>query len=135
MSTKTNAFTIRIQGSGVPSVNQEYEWKPPTIIPKGFARVCIQNQWNVESTWERLNGGRNWLHAPNDAYIYLNSMDNHWWVDEPGGNGVFIAPESSTQLLASQVLGEKSSVFAPPDKGWKTLSGGIEALPKVEVIQ
>ena len=138
-SSNAAAFTVKIQGSGISSVNQEYGWKPPTVIPKGFAKVCIQNQWDVQSTWDRLNGGRNWLHASNDAYIYLNSMDNHWWVDEPGGNGVFIAPETgSTQsqsLTLSQAQVEVQGEMLPPISGWRALSGGLEALPKIELIQ
>jgi hypothetical protein len=25
--------------------------------------------------------------AKNEAYMYWNQSDKHWWIDEPGGNG------------------------------------------------
>ena len=122
------AFTIKISGSGVPSVNSEYEWRTPDFIPKGFASVCVQNQWNIESMWKRLNGERKWLHASNnDAYIYLNSMDNQWWIDEPNGSGVFIAPGNCTLSSTSQNI-------CPPKEGWKALGLHSEPLPTLEII-
>ena len=87
----SRAFTLSVRGSGVASVNTDYSWAPSTLIPKGFTLVCNQNNWNVESTWKRLNGERDWLKATtNEAYVYFNSADRHWWIDEPGGLGVFV---------------------------------------------
>ncbi len=128
-TTATSAFSIKVQGSGVPSINQEYEWKTHDTIPVGFASVCSKNQWNVQSTWDKLNGQRQWLHASNNAYIYLNSMDNHWWIDEPNGNGVYIAPESQPLSACSA-----DSMLMPPVAGWRSLlGGGNQSLPKVEI--
>ncbi len=131
MTTSATAFSVSVHGSGVPSVNQTYEWKTHDIIPKGFASVCIKNQWNVQLTWDKLNGQRLWLHAENDAYIYLNSMDNHWWIDEPNGNGVYIALE-----LQSLSTCTADNMFAPPTTGWRSLvGGGTGALPNIEINQ
>jgi|EP01083_Nonionella_stella_P030424 hypothetical protein len=124
-----SAFALRIQGSSIPSVNKDYEWKSANIVPKGFAQVCQQNQWDVESTWNRLNGGRDWFHAPsNDAYVYLNSMDNHWWIDEPNGRGVFIAFEKKP-------LATLKGKTLPPTDGWKVLGGGNELLPSITIVE
>ena len=127
-SSLSSAFSINVQRSGVPSVNQEYVWKSHDDIPKGFASVCTKNQWDVQSTWDKLNGRRQWLHASNDAYIYLNTMDNHWWIDEPSGNGVYIAPESKPLNTCTA-----ENMFLPPVAGWRSLGGGNEPLPNIEI--
>ena len=82
----------------------------------------------MDFTWKKLNGGRKWLHAENGAYIYLNSMDNHWWIDEPSGRGVFIAPEKH------QMKSQNSIENTPPSFGWRYLGTTSEALPSVEII-
>ena len=129
MSNNVSAFSVRIHGSGVPSVNTKYERKSSIEIPEGFAKVCVQNQWNVEATWAQLNGKRNWFHASNDSYIYLNSMDNQWWIDEPSGLGVFVAPELET--LSSL----KNADILPPLNGWKALENENSPLPNIELIK
>ena len=129
VSNSADAFSaVRIYGSGIASVNTKYEWRSSNLIPEGFARVCVQNQWDVETTWAQLNGGRNWLHASNDAYIYLNSMDDQWWIDEPSGRGVFVAPHQ-------KVLSSLNNDFLPPMNGWRALEQGNSPLPNVELIR
>lgn len=119
----SRAFTLSVRGSGVASVNTDYSWAPSTLIPKGFALVCNQNNWNVESTWKRLNGERDWLKATtNEAYVYFNSADRHWWIDEPGGLGVFVVPDNPT-----------SPNELPPTTGWKALSTSYEPLPQIKL--
>mmetsp|Transcript_8955 Transcript_8955/g.18601 ORF Transcript_8955/g.18601 Transcript_8955/m.18601 type:complete len:161 (-) Transcript_8955:98-580(-) len=120
-SAATTTSTVRVRGSGVESVNTEYEWTPATIIPPGFEKVCIQNRWGVESTWEMLNSGRPWLRAPNEAYIYLNSSDGQWWIDKPDGAGVYVVPKAE---------GETS----PPSTGWRALSPSYNPPPSVQLI-
>ena len=125
-SAYTTISTVRVTGSGVESVNEEYEWTPATIIPPGFEKVCVQNRWGVESTWEMLNKGRQWLRASNDAYIYLNSSDGQWWIDKPDGAGVYVVPKEQS----CDVAGESS----PPSTGWRALSPSYNPAPLVEVI-
>merc|ERR1740133_690886 len=100
-ATTTANNTVRVKGSGVESVNTHYEWTPATVIPPGFENVCVQNRWEVESTWEMLNNGKPWWRASNDAYIYLNSADGQWWIDKPDGDGVYVAPKED-QAAAQQ---------------------------------
>jgi hypothetical protein len=130
MSTTTASMVVkalaavRVRGSGVASVNVDYQWTSPHIIPPGFAKVCDDNSWDVNQTWQRLNNGRNWLcSTSNDAYIYQNAADGHWWIDEPEGKGVFIAP------IERQETGN-----VPPLTGWKPLSDHYLPLPKIEIF-
>ena len=44
--------------------------------------------------------------SPTQAYIYWNKSNGVWWIDEPSGNGVYIA---------------KAPSHAPPQNGWKPL--------------
>ncbi len=120
-SATSRATAIKVSGSGVESVNTEYEWTPATTIPPGFEKVCIQNRWGVESTWEMLNSGRPWLRAKNEAYIYLNSSDGQWWIDKPDGAGVYVVPKAQGETL-------------PPSTGWRALSPSYNPAPSVEVI-
>ena len=83
-------------------------------IPSGFAEVCKQNDWPVEGTWQRLNGGEqgSWFaHEENSSYIYFNKMDQMWWIDGPDGLGVYKGAAPS---------------WAPPGGSirWEALDGG-----------
>ena len=49
------------------------------------------------------------------AYIYWNKSNGVWWIDEPSGNGVYIA---------------KAPSWAPPQTGWKAL-GPFGPLPSL----
>jgi hypothetical protein len=130
----TTDSTVRVKGSGVESVNKQYEWTPATIIPPGFEKVCVQNRWGVESTWEMLNNGKPWLRASNDAYIYLNSADGQWWIDKPDGDGVYVAPKDQPQRGASSCGAGEASHATPPTTGWRALSPSYTPAPSVELI-
>ena len=36
----------------------------------------------MEKMWAKLNSGRTWYKADNEAYIYWNSLDSCWWIDK-----------------------------------------------------
>ena len=113
---------VRVSGAGVPSVNADFEWTTPENIPDGFAKVCNQNGWDVSQMWNRLNGGRPWLCSrKNAAYIYWNGSDGHWWIDEPDGLGVYIAPSTDSTK--------------PPSQGWKALRQEYEPIPFIELVE
>ena len=38
--------------------------------------------WPMEKMWAKLNSGRTWYRADNEAYIYWNTMDSCWWIDK-----------------------------------------------------
>merc|ERR1712238_60080 len=116
--------TVQIKGSGVDSVNQDFQSTSAKNIPPGFENVCIKNQWDVQRTWETLNNGTPWFRASNDAYIYLNSVDNKWWIDRPDGNGVYIASKNQ---------GEEFSNI-PPKTGWEALSVSYNPTPSLEFL-
>ena len=124
--------TIRVKGSGVGSVNTDYEWTSASVIPPGFERVCIENRWGVKSTWEKLNNGKPWLRASNGAYIYLNAADGQWWIDKPDGAGVFVAPKNEDGG-GSCSTGE-FSYLKPPVSGWRALSPSYNPPPSVVVM-
>ena len=44
---------------------------------------CLQGSgWPMEKMWAKLNSGRTWYKADNEAYIYWNSLDSCWWIDK-----------------------------------------------------
>jgi len=97
---------ILVDGAGFAELNQEYLATSPDEIPTGFEWVCRQKGWNASDTWKELNGDSTWFKAPTQAYIYWNKSNGVWWIDEPSGNGVYIA---------------KAPSHAPPQTGWKPL--------------
>merc|ERR1712032_766643 len=97
---------IVVDGAGFKELNQEYFATSPDEIPTGFEWVCRQKGWNASDTWKELNGDSIWFKAPTQAYIYWNKSNGVWWIDEPSGNGVYIA---------------KAPSWAPPQTGWKPL--------------
>lgn len=73
-------------------VDGTYHPQPGDVIPAGFAKVCVDNGWDVDATWKKLNGGEHgvWFKRDgDDAYIYHNAADGAWWVDGNDGLGVF----------------------------------------------
>jgi len=87
---------LQITAAGRPSVIGLFSARPSSAIPAGFAKVCVQQGWGVEKTWKQLNdASRDWFESDNGAYIYYNKGDGQWWIDEPGGNGVFKAAAPS----------------------------------------
>lgn len=99
---------IVVAGAGEQTVNGEYVATEATTVPTGFDATCRSQGWSTGQLWNQLNGGANWFSAPNGAYVYFNRSDGHWWIDAPGGAGVYKA---------------KAPPHAPPQVGWKTLSG------------
>ena len=96
-------------------VNGEYLATPCETIPGGFDKVCKDQGWPTEKMWTKLNGGRDWFRADNEAYIYWNGLDKSWWIDKPDGLGVCKAAAPS---------------WAPPQSGWKPLCAEAKILPK-----
>ena len=48
---------IVVYAEAEPSVSGTYLPKPRTEVPEGFKDVCVENGWDVEATWVKLNGG------------------------------------------------------------------------------
>jgi hypothetical protein len=111
-------FLVTVTNAGLSSVNAVYYQQSATVIPQGFAAVCEQQRWNVQKTWDKLNAGRDWWYAENGSYIYANAMDGKWWIDEPNGGGVYIAP---------------AHTGTPPSEGWQPLMKNVLPLPNVNV--
>ena len=109
---------IVVDGAGYKSVNGEYVTTSAEEIPSGFHMVCRQHKWDSKEMWQKLNGDKAWFKAPNEAYIYWNRTDGQWWIDEPSGNGLYVA---------------KSPSWAPPQSGWKAL-GPFDPLPSFVAI-
>jgi len=106
---------ILVDGAGFKELNQEYLATSPDEIPTGFEWVCRQKGWNALDTWKELNGDSTWFKASTQAYIYWNKSNGVWWIDEPSGNGIYIA---------------KAPSWAPPQTGWKAL-GPFGPLPSL----
>ena len=49
---------LRVKSAGVASVIGTYAAKSPSVIPAGFAKVCEENSWNTQSTWNNLSDQR-----------------------------------------------------------------------------
>lgn len=107
---------IVLAGAGVASINGEYVATDADEIPAGFGTVCQQQGWASEMMWKKLNAGAAWYKASNGAYIYWNQSDKHWWIDEPGGSGVYKAP---------------APPHAPPQLGWIQLGAKSEPPPSL----
>ena len=65
---------IVVYAEAEPSVSGTYLPKPRTEVPEGFKDVCVENGWDVEATWVKLNGGGEdgaWYKKDGDrSYIY-----------------------------------------------------------------
>jgi len=84
------------------------------VVPPGFAAVCVDAGWDTAAMWKRLNGSAPWFRAANEAYVYFNRDDQHWWVDAPSGHGVFKA---------------RGPAHAPPSEGWAPLRNVADKPP------
>jgi hypothetical protein len=103
---------ITIAGAGADEVNGEYLATDSSEIPTGFDLVCKQQGWDTAAMWKKLGGDRAWFKAANEAYIYWNLSDRHWWIDAPNGNGIYkaVGPAHAPPQLGWQLLGS----YAPP---------------------
>ena len=121
----TSIHSVRVFSPTRPDIHGRYHACDGTNeIPEGFKLVCVQNKWNVETTWQGLNSGHDlvWFkHAENDAYVYRNSQDGCWWIDGPDGFGVFKA---------------RGPKHAPPgaSTSWQTLDGEADQ-PTVAIFR
>lgn len=92
----TDVSTIGVYAPAVPDVSGTYSRRGAEHVPAGFSDACVMNQWDVGTTWAKLNGGQSWwAHESNPSYIYFNQLDRMWWIDGPDGLGVFKAPGPS----------------------------------------
>ena len=117
--------SVRIAAAGVQSVVGLYQQRDPrSHIPAAFAKVCEQMRWDPLPTWRKLSDQTlPWFLHDNGSYIYKNTGDGQWWIDEPSGGGVYVA---------------RSEDVLPPASGWEALSQGGSAqapMPKVEVVR
>jgi len=112
---ETEISKIVVMETGVNCVNGDYVPTSAEEIPPGFDQVCKQQGWPTSKMWNKLNCGKTWYRAENEAYIYWNSLDSCWWIDKPNGMGVYKA---------------KSPNYAPPQSGWMPLSPEAKVLPK-----
>lgn len=112
---ETEIEAISVSGAGEESVNCDYTATSAATIPRGFIDVCLGSGWPMEKMWTKLNSGRTWYRADNEAYIYWNTMDSCWWIDKPDGMGVYKA---------------KAPHWAPPQQGWTPLCPEAKILPK-----
>ena len=112
-------LSVRVSSAGSALVNGAYAQRNAVIIPRGFAKVCEEMGWPTQPMWQKLSNMKTpWYEAENGAYIYWNQSDRQWWLDEPNGNGVYVA------LSDDEV---------PPSHGWRALPGGRAPVPSVEV--
>ena len=120
MAASTRAAVLIVHGSGDSLVNGDYAPQNPAVVPAGFRRTCEAQLWDPEAMWRKLSDGRrHWYLSPNDSYIYFNVGDGNWWIDEPGGGGVYIVPG----------IGDEN---VPPPTGWQALPGAHLPVPVVE---
>ena len=86
---------LRVEGAGNGWLNGLYLPKPAAEVPAGFRRTCEAQGWDTAELWDQLANpaaGKPWWEKADDSYIYFNFGDNLWWVDEPSGAGVYVAP-------------------------------------------
>ena len=113
--------TVRVVTAGVASVVGSYAQRDVNQIPHGFGMVCKQMGWPVQGTWTKLCDQRlPWFEHENGAYIYRNTADGQWWIDEPSGGGVYVV---------------QSTANLPPTGGWKALPDGKQPLPQLEIVE
>ena len=93
---ETGIERIVVDGAGGADVNGEYFAMDAQEIPHGF-------DLDVQEMWQRLNNGKTWFKAQNEAYIFFNSLDKHWWIYAPNGE---------------EVLKASAPAWAPPQFGW-----------------
>lgn len=118
-----SAKRLRVSESGVSELNGEYEPRGIDTIPVGFAKVCEEQGWGVQSTWDKLaHKQAPWWLATNGSYIYLNNSDGKWWMDGPDGHGLYIA-------------GAQRGVFEPPTSGWKPLGRAPKKVPTLKLLR
>lgn len=107
---------IVLSNSEFKDINGEYTNMSADTVPEGFDKVCKEQGWDTGQMWKKLNRGRPWFSAANQAYIYFNSGDGHWWIDEPGGGGVYkaVGPAHAFPAVGWKLLAQPSGTSPPP---------------------
>ena len=128
-STKNPIKSLKVLNAGVSEINGVYNIMNSTVIPDGFSKVCVENGWNSEEMWTKLNGENSWfLSDRNSCYIYRNLGDEQWWIDGTDGLGVYVVHEN-----------RGSAKEAVPGSGWSLLTPGkyrtTPGLPTVLVFR
>ena len=118
MERPSAAEKIVVFADARPEVSGEYVAKPREEIPATFAAVCVDNGWDVDVTWKKLNGGEDgaWFKkTTDDAYLYFNALDGEWWIDGPDGLGVYKGPSGSPRAPMGMSI------------AWRAIDGGTHA--------
>lgn len=117
------AARVLVSGAGSPIVNGIYARREAAAIPAAFARVCVASGWDAAATWARLNEQRAWWEAPNGSYLYLNSSDGLYWLDDGvTGLGLYVSG-----------AGGAGGGSVPPSAGWRLIGRGLLPLPAIAV--
>ncbi len=111
---------LRIESAGLPSLVGAYDAKRHhDATPDGFDSVCRTMGWDTQTMWHTLaDKTKPWFLHQNGAYVYWNTQDGQWWIDEPTGHGVYVAKTNETM---------------PPTDGWRSLRPDVSELPVVTV--
>ncbi|KAL3899385.1 MAG: hypothetical protein SGPRY_012649 [Prymnesium sp.] len=110
--------SVVVSAAGVGSVVGCFRSRPSREVPRAFAALCRQHGWPPADMWRKLTDmKRAWYEASNGAYIYYNTQDEHWWIDEPNGLGAYVAPGAIHPT--------------PSSSGWRPLEGKPLPLPDV----
>jgi hypothetical protein len=128
LPASTTLGSVRISNAGVASVRGLYRPRPFTVVPTGFAKVCNAMNWPATETWHKLAVADMpwWEHEHNCSYLYFH-VDGTCWLDEPSGNGVYIAPYDTLDSVPSCTL--------VPTQGWTPLGQAPLPLPTIELVQ
>lgn len=128
---------IIVSGAGTVVVNGFYGIiRNASEIPQGFSSTCVQMRWDASRMWLQLSDQVTpWYLHENGSYIYYNVGDEQWWIDEPSGAGVYIAPDAGSAGQADVMPDGASTtrIKVPPKGGWKGLKGAKPPLPTVEL--
>ena len=79
---------IVVYAEAEPSVSGTYLPKPRTEVPEGFKDVCVENGWDVEATWVKLNGGGEdgaWYQERWRSELHLPQRSGRVLVDRRAG--------------------------------------------------
>ena len=118
---------LRVEGAGNAHLNGLYLPRPAAEVPAGFRRTCEAQGWDTAELWDQLANpaaGKPWWEKADDSYIYYNHGDSLWWLDEPSGAGVYVAPG-----------GSGSADKLPPASGWRLLPGAAGPAPSVRPLE
>lgn len=114
---KNKVLKVIVSGALLPTVNGIYTSQDPESIPKGFAFVCEQQNWDIQTTWDNLASKELfWFLKSDGSYIYYNRCDNNWWIDCPNGCGLYIN-NNSNKCVDVVVSNRNCPISVITDKG------------------